>query len=359
MYTPAIGTRIIGVTRKRPGERAACQRCAAQIARRTAARRGRAAALLLCGRCRCCCRSSFLAGLLCDLVTYGVHLAGDALVLGLLLLLVRLQALLQCLLLLLAGFQLLSLILQVFLILYLLVLGSLQIIALLLNILLGSGVLRYDLLIIIHDRGNNLQTAEKIREVGRVQQNLQIAGLALLIRRADSLRKTLLLAVQRLDRSIQLGRLDVDLVLQAVDIRGYRRNFFFGELDLFLQGGTGLCNLIHLACQTIQLRLDRCLLILQIGQLAFQFLTAHRTGINQTGGDHREHHRCNQDARNNAGDQAHGFLFHHIETFAPLCSRYTSINLRILVTEPPMPNNAPAPQYTPSTHQRSTSNESR
>ena len=91
----------------------------------------------------------------------------------------------------LAGFQLLSLILQVFLILYLLVLGSLQIIALLLNILLGGGVLRYDLLIIVHDCGNNLQTAEKIREVGRVQQNLQIAGLALLIRRADSLRKTL------------------------------------------------------------------------------------------------------------------------------------------------------------------------
>ena len=60
MYTPAIGTRIIGVTRKRPGERAACQRCASQIARRTAARRGRAAALLLCGRCCCGCRSSFL-----------------------------------------------------------------------------------------------------------------------------------------------------------------------------------------------------------------------------------------------------------------------------------------------------------
>ena len=35
---------------------------------------------------------------------------------------------------------------------------------------------------------------------------------------------------------------------------------------------------------------------------------------------------------------------------------YTFINLRMLVTEPPMPNSTPAPRYIPSTSMRTLSN---
>ena len=267
MDTPAISAGGNSVARQRPGERAAVTGRGARAGRRNLIARG---ALLLCGGCCCGCRRRFLARLLGDLVADRVHLARDALVLGLLFLLVSLKALLKRLLLLLAGLELLGLVVQVVLILDLLVLRFLEVIALLLNVLLGCRILRDDLLVVVHDGRHNVETVEQIGEARRVEQHLEIADVALLVGRADGLREILFLRLERLLRALELGGLDVDLLLEALNVRLYGLDLLLGEGDLLLERCTGLFDVADLVCSRVELLLDLSLLVLERGELVLE-----------------------------------------------------------------------------------------
>ena len=309
MDTPAISAGGNSVARQRPGERAAVTGRGARAGRRDLIARG---ALLLCGRCCCGCRRCFLARLLGDLVAYGVHFVRNALVLGLLLLLVGFQALLKRLLLCLAGLQLLGLVVQVVLILDLLVLRFLEVITLLLNVLLGCRILRDDLLVVVHDGRHNVETVEQIGEARRVEQHLEIADVALLVGRADGLREILLLRLERLLCALELGGLDVDLLLEALDVRLYGLDLLLGEGDLLLERGTGLFDVADLACGRVELLLDLSLLVLERGELVLELCARGRARINDARGNDRHEHCADQNACNSAGYQAYGFLFHHM-----------------------------------------------
>ena len=308
MDTPAISAGGNSVARQRPGERAAVTGRGARAGRRDLIARG---ALLLCGRCCCGCRRRFLARLLSDLVAYGVHFVRNTLVLGLLLLLVGFQALLKRLLLLLAGLQLLGLVVQVILILHLLVLRFLEVVALLLDVLLGRGVLRYDLLVVVHDARNDFDAVEQVGEARRVEQHLKVADFALLVGRANGLGEGILLLRERLLRGLKLGALYIDLVLKTGDIRLYGVDFLFRERDLLLERRTGRFYVADLARGRVELLLDFGLLLLERGELVFQLRARSRACVDDAGRDDRHEHCADQYAGHDTGYQTNGFLFHH------------------------------------------------
>ena len=231
-----------------------------------------------------------------------------------------------------------------------------------LNVLLSRRIFLYHLLVIIHQRGDNLHTGKQIREAGGIEQHFQVADFALLIGGAHGLRKLFLLLCKRLFSRFQFRGLDINLILQARNILLHRRDLLLCQVDLLLQRVACRLYIIGLLGQFCDRLLHRRLLFLQRTELVakrirIRIILCSRCK-RQAGGEHGKQHRDNQDARDHTRNQPDGFLFHHngFRSFVSLPLDHTSINLRILVTEPPIPNSTPAPQYTPSTSQRTLSN---
>ena len=149
---------------------------------------------------------------------------------------------------------------------------------------------------------------------------------ALLIGGADGLGKLLFLFRQRLFRGLQLGGLDVDLLLQALDILLDRRDLLLGQVDLLLQRLARRLHVIGLRGQVRDALLHCGLLLLQLAQLVLERrlirIVLRRGRIDQAGRQHGRQHRNNQNARHDTRDQAHGFLFHHSGIRSFVCCRW-------------------------------------
>ena len=141
---------------------------------------------------------------------------------------------------------------------------------------------------------------------------MQVAAVALLVGGAHRQRELLFLLLQRLLGRLQLGGLNVNLALQALDICLNRRDLFLGQVDLALQRSACRFHVARLLGQFRNLFLNRRLLVLQAGQLILQLVRIlSRARKCNAGRQHGREQRDHEDTGDDTRDQPGGAFLHH------------------------------------------------